>query len=253
MDEETLVDGILAQAAQLVSGLRKRGISVSPPFCGFDSQTGRWVILMGISAEVSRRESYEAVQKVIKAIDLSISLDQIALLRDQDSQMAELREAANVSFFQGRTLPQPLEVGDMVITELRSIQDHRIQFEQIVEESLQLFFSGDAKILKGLEVFELFRPDLLVDFDSIRIIVEVTGLNNPVRADRIMVMLGKLWIAQQNHQPTKLLVVSGSGYPIGAFRKFQDYRDVELVEWNGRDGKGRHDFLRALTLLSESR
>jgi hypothetical protein len=100
MDQEALVDLALEDGARLDFELRRRGIALDTPIAAYDLSIEQWALLFGIPPQLSRRHVYEEMQSAISTLGLTLSLDQIVLVKNSDPGLRELKSA--VPAVQGR-------------------------------------------------------------------------------------------------------------------------------------------------------
>ncbi|MEV4545251.1 hypothetical protein [Micromonospora echinaurantiaca] len=259
MDEEALVEALVADGSRLESAFRKEtGQSwTTPPITAFDVELGQWQILFPLPGSMSRISAYDLLQKIIRTLGLNLTIDQIVLVKAADRGLRELR--GSVSTYGPRHIGRqpPVEVAGRLFADPRILSVDPRTFEQQVSKALRRVLPG-AQVMDERELNQrrkrekmdrlrhnwLFhnpaRPDITVFSGNSVLLVEAKAPRRPLPASAVMASLGLLMYATRKWQEVRvagMILVSALGFTSQVEAEFGLFEDFKLVSWDDEEGE----------------
>ncbi|WP_181778878.1 hypothetical protein [Pseudonocardia pini] len=254
MDQEALVESALEDGARLDVELNRRGIMLEAPIVAYDLDAGRWALLFGFSARLSRRQIYEQAQNAIQTLGLRLELDHIVLVKDSDPGIKELRElAGSVRRASWESSTPSVEIAGRQFSSPQVVRVSPLQFEEAVGQALRSVLPSGFRLQRGYEFLPpvsdadmmVRRPRRVIEVDYVAVtdgaivLVEAKASRKPLLSERVLSALGQLTYFRHElggGQPVSLVLVSMSDFSGAVRREFEGIEGFVLVAWSvGQD------------------
>jgi hypothetical protein len=267
MDQEALVDLALEDGARLDVELRRRGIALDTPIAAYDLSIEQWALLFGIPPQLSRRHVYEEMQSAISTLGLTLSLDQMVLVKNSDPGLRELKSVVPAD--QGRAWQSqspPVEVGGRSFTLARSIRPGTLQYEDAVGEAFRSLLSADTSFQRGDSGLWPLRHhalegrvrrrgpgiDFVATWDERVLLIEAKATRRPLAVSQVLSAFGQLSYYQRELEHSRtvaLILVSMAGFTDAVKAEFENFADFLLVSWS--IGQDREVIAEAIARLAQ--
>jgi hypothetical protein len=228
-----------------------------------DVDLDEWNLLIPLPNEASRLNFYEFLQARLRSLDLTLPLDRIVLVKENDPGLRELRSISTSVFARESSRATPVEVAGRYFTNPVRVQIEQQLFEQQVASALRAALpwveqfnpreswgtdSGHSwrrEVVLPLPVDEAFR------YRDKVILVEAKASRRPLAHSTVLAAFGALSFLQRiTSEPVCMALVSATGFSDQAYQAFGEFRDLALVSW--RVSQGPRPLLDAVDRLSLS-
>ncbi|MEV1073891.1 hypothetical protein [Micromonospora parva] len=255
MDEETLVDRLIAEGARLEHGLVRRfpAMRHSKALVALDVSLQEWQILLPLPAGTSRLQLYNGIQEIIQELELSLTVDRIALVKANDPGLKELRGSSSSPYaHHGGINQDPIDVAGRLFASPRELRVDSRLFEQQIFELLRSGLGSYAQVLTGQEAARvggleigsqyislhetrvLNYVDVLVLGQSSLLLIEAKAARHPVTMSGVLSGLGLLSYFQRLtnlRPPISMIFISASGFTAQVERDLGHFDDFHLAAW----------------------
>jgi hypothetical protein len=259
MDEEALVEALVAEGSRLESAFRKEtGHSwITPPITAFDVELRQWQILFPLPNTMSRISAYDQLQEIIRVLGLNLTIDQIVLVKAADRGLRELRGSVSAYGAHHTGRQPPVEVAGRLFVDPRILSVDPRTFEHQVLKALRRILP-DAEVMNDQDLNHrrkrgkldllrhdfLFhnpaRPDITVFFDDSVLLVEAKAARRPLSISAVVASLGLLTYTTRKWQEVRvagMILVSASGFTSLTEAEFGLFQDFKLVSWDDDEGE----------------
>lgn len=217
-----------------------------------DASLGEWQILLPLPEGMSRLKVYGALQEIIKDLELSLTVDRIVLVKQDDPGLRELRDNS-LPYVRHLGIGQdPIDVAGRLFVEPREMRVDPRFFERQIFDLLQSGLSGDVHVMTGLEASRASVAEFAPESASLRasramryadivvfgrgaiILVETKSARYPVPMSVVLSGFGLLAYIQRvlyTHSTVSMIFVSASGFTPQAERDLSGLNDFHLVSW----------------------
>jgi hypothetical protein len=228
----------LADGRRLIQQLDPAGFPITAAFWAYDPLLEIWRLIIAAppSAIESLVTAYGAIQDIVDAGTLGITLDRISLISDNDTKLANLQALARsdaddvVEISIGHT-----EIAGTILDNVLLYRTDALRYERDVFSALQRIQPPNA-VMRTYDHGE-FSPrqgaDALLDDGERVIIVEIKALSRPLANRVVFQVEGMLHAYQRSFgRPVAAMLVSRSGFTVSAIEASHNSH-VSLVQWKG--------------------
>jgi hypothetical protein len=244
----------LADGAHLVQKLDLASFPITAAFWAYDPvlETWRLIIAAPSNAIDSLAAAYGAIQDIINANTLGITLDRISLIPDNDAKLANLQALAKSDAEDVVEISvRHTEIAGRVLDDIYLYRTDALRYEREVITALQRMQPSNAVMRTSYEHPESpprQEADALLDDGERIIIVEIKAFSRPLGNKEVFQVEGKLHAYQRYfNRGVAAILVSRSGFTVRAIETAHDSR-VSLIKWTGPedDQQLRHALAEAL-------
>jgi Restriction endonuclease len=223
----------------LIQELDHRGFPITAAFWAYDAllEAWRFTIAAPQGAVESLARAYRIIQDIIDENDLSITLDRISLIPDNDPKLANLQALAKsdaldvVEIPSGRT-----EIGGRVLDDIHLYRNDALRFEFEFVQTLRRILPADEQEHATIytNAAEPLEVDAVLDDGQQLVIFEIKHLSRPVGAEVVFQVQGKRRQFETHFgRPVGAVIISYSGFTDGAKEAAPPSSRIRLVRWKG--------------------
>lgn len=255
MDEEALVDRLIAEGSRLEYGLVRRFPAMKPSkaLVALDVNLQEWQILLPIPEGASRLKLYNGIQEIIQELELSLTVNRIVLVKASDPGLQELRGNSSSPYaHHGGINQDPIDVAGRLFASPRELRVDPRLFEKQIFELLRSGLDGYAHVMTGQEAARvgglefgaqdaslhetriLNYVDILVLGQSSLLLVEAKAARHPIPMSGVLGGLGLLSFFQRLpnlHSAINMIFISASGFTAQVERDLGHFHDFHLATW----------------------
>lgn len=256
MDEEALVEAVVADGSRLESALlkRARGSRMSPGVAALDVDLGEWQILLPLPDGMSRLKVYNILQQIIRDLNLNLTVDRIVIVKPGDPGLLELRGSSSSYARRASANQAPIEVAGRFFVAPRELRVDPQIFERQIFELLRNDLEPDVRVISGMEASRIdetqslnipsnWRPSPVLRHVDIvafgyhsTLLVEVKAAKHPIATGAALSSFGLLAYMQRTSAPHStfgMMLVSATGFTPQTVSELGQLDDFVLTAWDG--------------------